>query len=152
MDLFIKTSLNNGIRKVKNLSNMKRFICLTIFYFMLGCFLAKAVNAQAIVRSFNSDAFVTAYINGQAYGYNSENINRQNNGPRNSCIYESRERTKDGVVIGREEVKHCHEEVKTGENNDSNFIKDLITSPLGETLIVLTSSLLLQRVAAGGGR
>lgn len=130
---------------------MKRFIFLTIFYFILSLFIAKAVNAQAIVRSFNSDAFVTAYINGNAYGYNAENINRQNNGPRNSCVYESRERTKDGVVIGRDEVKHCHEEVKTGEN-DSSLVKDLITSPLGETLIVLASSLLLQRVAAGGGR
>ena len=128
---------------------MKKFIYLTTFYLVLGLFLAKAVNAQAVVRSFNSDAFVTAYINGQAYGYNAENINRQNNGPRNSCIYESRERTKDGVVIGREEVKHCHEEIKTGENNDSNIIKDVKASPLGETLIVITSSLLLQKISVG---
>ena len=114
---------------------------------MLSFFFAKAVNAQAIVRSFNSDAFVTAYINGNAYGYDADRINRQS-GPRNSCIYESQERTKDGVVIGRDEVKRCHEEVKTGEN-DSSLIKDLITSPLGETMIVLMSSLLLQRVAGG---
>lgn len=125
---------------------MKKFLFLTIFYIMLGLFLAKVVNAQAIVRSFNSDAFVTAYINGNAYGYDADRINRQS-GPRNSCIYESQERTKDGVVIGRDEIKRCHEEVKTGES-DSSFIKDFITSPLGETLIVLTSSLLLQRVAA----
>ena len=52
------------------------------------------------------------------------------------------------VVIGRDEVKRCHEEVKTGES-DSSFIKDLITSPLGETLIVLTSSLLLQKISVG---
>jgi len=114
---------------------------------VLSFFLAKVVNAQAIVRSFNSDAFVTAYINGNAYGYDADRINRQS-GPRNSCIYESQERTKDGVVIGRDEVKRCHEEVKTGEN-DSSLIKDLITSPLGETMIVLMSSLLLQRVAGG---
>lgn len=126
---------------------MKKFLFLTIFYFVLSLFLAKVVNAQAIVRSFNSDAFVTAYINGNAYGYDADRINRQS-GPRNSCIYESQERTKDGVVIGRDEVKRCHEEVKTGEN-DSSLIKDLITSPLGETMIVLMSSLLLQRVAGG---
>ncbi len=126
---------------------MKKFLFLTIFYFVLSLFLAKVVNAQAIVRSFNSDAFVTAYINGNAYGYDADRINRQS-GPRNSCIYESQERTKDGVVIGRDEIKRCHEEVKTGESN-SSFIKDFITSPLGETLIVLTSSLLLQRVAGG---
>jgi hypothetical protein len=130
---------------------MKKFIYLIAFYFVLSLFLAKVVNAQSIVRSFNSDAFVTAYINGNAYGYDADRINRQNNGPRNSCVYESRERTKDGVVIGRDEVKHCHEEIKTGENNDS-LVKDLITSPLGETLIVLVSSLLLQKVATGGGR
>ena len=126
---------------------MKKFIFLTVFYLVLSFFLAKAVNAQAIVRSFNSDAFVTAYINGNAYGYDADRINRQS-GPRNSCIYESQERTKDGVVIGRDEVKRCHEEVKTGES-DSSFIKDLITSPLGETLIVLTSSLLLQKISVG---
>jgi len=126
---------------------MKKFIFLTLFYFVLSLFLAKVVNAQAIVRSFNSDAFVTAYINGNAYGYDADRINRQS-GPRNSCIYESQERTKDGVVIGRDEIKRCHEEVKTGES-DSSFIKDLITSPLGETMIVLMSSLLLQRVAGG---
>lgn len=122
-----------------------------IIYLTISMFLATVVKAQAIVRSFNSDAFVTAYINGHAYGYNADNINRHNNGPRNSCVYESVEKTKDGVVIGREEVKRCHEEVKTGEN-DSSFIKDFIASPLGETLIVLASSLLLQTVAAGGGR
>lgn len=119
-----------------------------IFYFVLGLFLSKVVNAQSIVRSFNSDAFVTAYINGNAYGYDADRINRARNAPNNSCIYESQQRTKDGVVVGTEEVKRCHEEVKTGES-DSSFIKDFITSPLGETLIVLTSSLLLQRVAAG---
>jgi hypothetical protein len=126
---------------------MKKILFLIVFYFVLGLFLTTVVNAQSIVRTFNSDAFVTAYINGNAYGYDADRINRQS-GPRNSCIYESQERTKDGVVIGRDEIKRCHEEVKTGES-DTSFIKDFITSPLGETLIVLTSSLLLQRVAAG---
>lgn len=129
---------------------MKKFLSSVVFYFMLATFLivmSKQVSAQAVVRSFNSDAFVTAYINGNAYGYDADRINRQS-GPRNSCIYESQEKTKDGVVIGREEVKRCHEEIKTGES-DSSLVKDLITSPLGETLIVLMSSLLLQRVAGG---
>jgi len=126
---------------------MKKFARLTVFYIVLSLFLTQNAKAQSIVRSFNSDAFVTAYINGHAYGYNADQINRHSR-PNNSCVYESQERTKDGVVIGREEVKRCHEEVKTGESQ-SSFIKDFITSPLGETLIVLTSSLLLQRVAAG---
>jgi hypothetical protein len=91
-----------------------KFIFNILFFFLLN--LTQA-HAQAIVRTFNSDAFVTAYINGYAYGYDAEIINRQYARPKNSCIYQSQEKTKDGAIITREEVKTCHEEISFDKKN-----------------------------------
>ena len=117
-----------------------KFIFNILFFFLLN--LTQA-HAQAIVRTFNSDAFVTAYINGYAYGYDAEIINRQYASPKNSCIYQSQEKTKDGAIIAREEVKTCHEEISFDKKN---IIFEILKSPLGETLMVLTMATLAQRL------
>lgn len=117
-----------------------KFIFNILFFFLLN--LTQA-HAQAIVRTFNSDAFVTAYINGYAYGYDAEIINRQYASPKNSCIYQSQEKTKDGAIITREEVKTCHEEISFDKKN---IIFEILKSPLGETLMVLTMATLAQRL------
>jgi len=117
-----------------------KFIFNILFFFLLN--LTEA-HAQAIVRTFNSDAFVTAYINGHAYGYDAEIINRQYASPKNSCIYQSQEKTKDGAIITREEVKTCHEEISFDKKN---IIFEILKSPLGETLMVLTMATLSQRL------
>jgi hypothetical protein len=117
-----------------------KFIFNILFFFLLN--LTQA-HAQAIVRTFNSDAFVTAYINGYAYGYDAEIINRQYASPKNSCIYQSQEKTKDGAIINREEVKTCHEEISFDKKN---IIFEILKSPLGETLMVLTMATLAQRL------
>ena len=117
-----------------------KFIFNILFFFLLN--LTQA-HAQAIVRTFNSDAFVTAYINGYAYGYDAEIINRQYASPKNSCIYQSQEKTKDGAIITREEVKTCHEEISFDKKN---IIFEILKSPLGETLMVLTMTTLAQRL------
>jgi hypothetical protein len=117
-----------------------KFIFNILFFFLLN--LTQA-HAQAIVRTFNSDAFVTAYINGYAYGYDAEIINRQYTSPKNSCIYQSQEKTKDGAIITREEVKTCHEEISFDKKN---IIFEILKSPLGETLMVLTMATLAQRL------
>lgn len=117
-----------------------KFIFNILFFFLLNL---TQVYAQAIVRTFNSDAFVTAYINGYAYGYDSEIITRQYANPKNSCIYQSQEKTKDGAIITREEVKICHEEISFDKKN---IIFEILKSPLGETLMVLTMATLAQRL------
>ena len=117
-----------------------KFIFNILFFFLLN--LTQA-HAQAIVRTFNSDAFVTAYINGYAYGYDAEIINRQYASPKNSCIYQRQEKTKDGAIITREEVKTCHEEIWFDKKN---IIFEILKSPLGETLMVLTMATLAQRL------
>jgi hypothetical protein len=117
-----------------------KFIFNILFFFLLN--LTQA-HAQAIVRTFNSDAFVTAYINGYAYGYDAEIINRQYTSPKNSCIYQSQEKTKDGAIITREEVKTCHEEISFDKKN---IIFEIFKSPLSETLMVLTMATLAQRL------
>ena len=117
-----------------------KFIFNILFFFLLN--LTQA-HAQAIVRTFNSDAFVTAYINGYAYGYDAEIINRQYASPKNSCIYQSQEKTKDGAIITREEVKTCHEEISFDKKN---IIFEILKSPLSETLMVLTMATLAQRL------
>jgi hypothetical protein len=117
-----------------------KFIFNILFFFLLN--LTQA-HAQAIVRTFNSDAFVTAYINGYAYGYDAEIINRQYASPKNSCIYQSQEKTKDGAIITREEVKTCHEEISFDKKN---IIFEILKSPLGETLMVLTMATFAQRL------
>jgi len=117
-----------------------KFIFNILFFFLLNL---TQTHAQAIVRTFNSDAFVTAYINGYAYGYDAEIINRQYASPKNSCIYQSQEKTKDGAIIMREEVKTCHEEISFDKKN---IIFEILKSPLGETLMVLTMATLAQRL------
>jgi hypothetical protein len=117
-----------------------KFIFNILFFFLLNITQA---HAQAIVRTFNSDAFVTAYINGYAYGYDAEIINRQYASPKNSCIYQSQEKSKDGAIITREEVKTCHEEISFDKKN---IIFEILKSPLGETLMVLTMATLAQRL------
>jgi hypothetical protein len=111
-----------------------------LFFFLLNL---SQTHAQSIVRTFNSDAFVTAYINGNAYGYDPEKINKQYITPRNSCVYQSQEKTKDGIIIGREEIKNCHEEIFFDKEN---IFMEILKSPLGETLIVLTMATLVQRL------
>ena len=117
-----------------------KFILNIFFFFLLNL---SQTQAQSIVRTFNSDAFVTAYINGYAYGYDAEIINRQYASPKNSCIYQSQEKTKDGAIITREEVKTCHEEISFDKKN---IIFEILKSPLGETLMVLTMATLAQRL------
>ena len=117
-----------------------KFIFNILFFLLLN--LTQA-HAQAIVRTFNSDAFVTAYINGNAYGYDAEIINRQYASAKNSCIYQSQEKSKDGAIITREEVKTCHEEISFDKKN---IIFEILKSPLSETLMVLTMATLAQRL------
>jgi len=117
-----------------------KFILNIFFFFLLNL---SQTQAQSIVRTFNSDAFVTAYINGYAYGYDAEIINRQYASPKNSCIYQSQEKTKDGNIIMREEVKTCHEEISFDKKN---IFTEILKSPLGETLMVLTMATLAQRL------
>jgi len=117
-----------------------KFILNIFFFFLLNL---SQTQAQSIVRTFNSDAFVTAYINGYAYGYDAEIINRQYASPKNSCIYQSQEKTKDGAIITREEVKTCHEEISFDKKN---IIFEILKSPLSETLMVLTMATLAQRL------
>ena len=117
-----------------------KFILNIFFFFLLNL---SQTQAQSIVRTFNSDAFVTAYINGYAYGYDAEIINRQYASPKNSCIYQSQEKTKDGAIITREEVKTCHEEISFDKKN---IFTEILKSPLGETLMVLTMATLAQRL------
>jgi hypothetical protein len=117
-----------------------KFILNIFFFFLLNL---SQTHAQSIVRTFNSDAFVTAYINGYAYGYDAEIINRQYASPKNSCIYQSQEKTKDGTVITREEVKTCHEEISFDKKN---IIFEILKSTLGETIMVLTMATLAQRL------
>ena len=117
-----------------------KFILNIFFFFLLNL---TQTHAQSIVRTFNSDAFVTAYINGYAYGYDAEIINRQYASPKNSCIYQSQEKTKDGAIITREEVKTCHEEISFDKKN---IIFEIFKSPLSETLMVLTMATLAQRL------
>jgi len=117
-----------------------KFILNIFFFFLLNL---TQTHAQSIVRTFNSDAFVTAYINGYAYGYDAKIINRQYASPKNSCIYQSQEKTKDGNIIMREEVKTCHEEISFDKKN---IIFEILKSPLGETLMVLTMATLAQRL------
>jgi len=117
-----------------------KFILNIFFFFLLNL---SQTQAQSIVRTFNSDAFVTAYINGYAYGYDAEIINRQYARPKNSCIYQSQEKTKDGAIIGREEVKTCHEEISFDKKN---IFMEILKSPLGETLMVLTMATLAKRL------
>jgi hypothetical protein len=117
-----------------------KFILNIFFFFLLNL---SQTQAQSIVRTFNSDAFVTAYINGYAYGYDAKIINRQYASPKNSCIYQSQEKTKDGDIITREEVKTCHEEISFDKKN---IFTEILKSPLGETLMVLTMATLAQRL------
>ncbi len=117
-----------------------KFIFNIFFFFLLNL---SQTHAQSIVRTFNSDAFITAYINGSTYGYDAEIVNRQYISPRNSCIYQSQEKTKDGNIITREEVKTCHEEISFDKKN---IIFEILKSPLGETLMVLTMATLAQRL------
>jgi hypothetical protein len=117
-----------------------KFILNIIFFLILNI---AQTHAQSIVRTFNSDAFVTAYINGYAYGYDAEIVNRQYTSPRNSCVYQSQEKTKNGIIIGREEVKNCHEEILLDKKN---IFMEILKSPLGETLIVLTMATLAQKL------
>ena len=111
-----------------------------LFFFLLNL---SQTHAQSIVRTFNSDAFVTSYINGNAYGYDAELVNRQYASPRNSCVYQSQEKTKDGIIVGREEVKNCHEEISFDKKN---IFMEILKSPLGETLLALTMATLAQRL------
>ena len=117
-----------------------KFILNILFFFLLNL---SQTHAQSIVRTFNSDAFVTAYINENAYGYNPEKINKQYTTPRNSCVYQSQEKTKDGIIIGREEIKNCHEEIFFDKKN---IFMEILKSPLGETLVILTMATLAQRL------
>jgi len=117
-----------------------KLIVNILFFFLLNL---TQTHAQSIVRTFNSDAFVTSYINGHAYGYDAEIVNRKYTSPRNSCIYQSQEKTKDGIIIAREEVKNCHEEISFDKKN---IFEEILKSPLGETLIVLTMATLAQRL------
>jgi len=117
-----------------------KFILNIFFFFLLNL---SQTQAQSIVKTFNSDAFVTAYINGNAYGYDPEKINKQYTAPRNSCIYQSQEKTKDGIIIGREEIKNCHEEIFFDKEN---IFMEILKSTLGETLVILTMATLAQRL------
>ena len=117
-----------------------KFILNIFFFFLLN--LSQA-HTQSVARTWNSDTFVTTYINGYTYGYDVEIINRQYSSPRNSCIYQSKEKTKDGNIIGREEVKTCHEEISFDKKN---IFMEILKSPLGETLMVLTIATLAKRL------
>ena len=71
---------------------------------------------------------------------------RETRMPDNSCIYETETKTVDGKIIKSTENKRCHEEIPTGEKKDSGF-SDFIRTPLGETLVVLATVAVMQRVA-----
>ncbi len=55
-----------------------KLIVNILFFFLLNL---TQTHAQSIVRTFNSDAFVTSYINGHAYGYDAEIVNRKYTSP-----------------------------------------------------------------------
>lgn len=124
-----------------------KFILSILFFFLLNL---TQTHAQSIVRTFNSDAFVTAYINGaeSTWMEKSATVNervKEARKPNNSCIYETETRTVDSKIIKSTENKRCHEEIPLGEKKDSAF-SNFIKTPLGETLIVLTMATLAQRL------
>jgi hypothetical protein len=77
---------------------------------------------------------------------NANDVSSNKRIPTNSCIYETETSTVDGKIIKTTEQKRCHEEIPTGEKKDSGF-SEFIRTPLGETLIVLATVAVMQRVA-----
>lgn len=72
------------------------------------------------MRTFNSDAFVTAYINGAESTWMEKSTTtnervKEVRAPNNSCIYETETKTVDGKIIKSTENKRCHEEIPLGE-------------------------------------
>lgn len=124
-----------------------KFILSIFFFFILNI---AQTHAQSIVRTFNSDAFITAYINGAESTWMEKSTTanervKEVRAPNNSCVYETETKTVDGKIVKSTENKRCHEEIPLGEKKDSAF-SNFIKTPFGETLIVLSMAILAQKL------